>query len=209
MSKFPDNSLYLVSSEEYSNGKTTLEIAQEAVEGGIDVLQMREKYKAYAELVKLGKELSVLCKKNGVVFIVNDNPELASEVWADGVHLGQEDLEKFSIEKTREILGKDKIIGVSTHSLKQFQIANKTDLDYIAFGPIFFTKTKDYSIGIKDIHKVMEIAKKPVVFIGGINLRNIEQVLKEGGRNVAVIRGIVEGEDIKAQIRDFKLEMRD
>lgn len=209
MSKFPNNSLYLVSSEEYSQDKTTLAIAKEAVVGGVDVFQMREKHKTKAKLIVLGKELAKICKTNGVIFIVNDNPEIALEVDADGVHLGQEDVQNFTIEKTRELLGKDKIIGLSTHSIAQFKLANKMDLDYIAFGPIFFTKTKDYTIGIKDIANVLEIAKKPMVFIGGINLENLEFVLKEGAKNIAAIRSIVEAEDIGGRIGDFKVIMKD
>lgn len=208
MPKIKDKSLYLVSSEEYCQGKTTWQIAQEAVAGGVDILQMREKHMSYEELVELGKNISVLCKKMGVIFIVNDNPELAEEVNADGVHLGQEDIQDFSVEKTREILGKNKIIGISTHSLEQFCIANEADLDYIAFGPIFSTKTKDYSIGIKDISRVMQIAKKPVVFIGGIDLENVDLVLKEGGRNIAAIRSIACAENIKHIIKNYKLKMQ-
>ena len=207
MLKVKENSLYLVSSEEYSQGKKTFEIAQEAVLGGVDIFQMREKHKTYAELIELGKELASLCKENNVIFIVNDNPELAAKVDADGVHLGQEDIEVFSIEKTREILGKDKIIGLSTHSVEQFQIANESDLDYIAFGPIFSTKTKNYTIGIGDISQVMKTAKKPVVFIGGINLENIETVLKKGAKNIAVIRSIVGADDIGERIGEFKRMM--
>lgn len=209
MSKFPEKSLYFVTSEVYSANRTTLEIAREAIENGIDILQMREKNKTHADLLELGKKLAHLCRKKGVILIINDDPNLAVKVGADGVHLGQEDLQKFPLEKTRKILGNKKIIGVSTHSVEQFQLANEADFDYIAFGPIFFTKTKNYSIGLQDVEKVMQIAKKPVVFIGGIDLQNVGEILERGGRNIAVIRAITEAEDIKSQIINFKLKMKD
>ncbi len=208
MSNFPKNSLYLVSSEEYCKGKKTLDIAREAVSGWIDVFQMREKHKTKAELIALGKELKQICAEGGTIFIVNDDPRIAKEVEADGVHLGQEDSEIFTLEETRKILGKDKIIGLSTHSIEQFEIANQADLDYIAFGPIFSTKTKDYTIGTRDIAQVMQIAKKPVVFIGGITLENVDQVLREGAKNIAAIRSIVEADDVGERITNFKLRMR-
>lgn len=208
MSFFQNNSLYLVSSEEYYFPKTTWGIAQEAVYGGIDVLQMREKNKTYTDLLALGKKLADLCKKNGVLFIVNDNPQLAFDVGADGVHLGQEDLRKFSLLETREILGKNKIIGVSTHSVEEFELANQSDSDYIAFGPIFSTKAKDYAIGLKNVENVLQIAKKPVFFIGGIDLQNVDLLLQKGAKNFAVIRSIACAVDISGEIKAFYKKMR-
>jgi len=206
--KFPKNSLYFVSSEEYSQGKKTLEIAYEAVEGGIDILQMREKNKNEEKLIFLGKKLAELCKINRVTFIVNDNPKIAKKVDADGVHLGQEDCEIFTIEETRKLLGRDKIIGLSTHSLEQFTLANEMDLDYIAFGPIFSTKTKEYYIGLENIESVLKIAKKPVVFIGGINLENIDLLIQKGVQNIAMIRGITKAKNVKTRIKNLKLRMK-
>ncbi|MGB2601501.1 MAG: thiamine phosphate synthase [Candidatus Omnitrophota bacterium] len=199
-----DHSLYLVTSEEYSEGRTSLEIATEAVAGGIDILQMREKTKPRDELIELGSKLSKLCEKTETVFIVNDDPFLANEVEADGVHLGQEDMQKYTLEVVRDIIGKGKIIGTSTHSVEQFETANNSDVDYIAFGPIFPTKTKDYAIGLKDISTVIDMALKPVVFIGGINLDNIDEVMVRGARNIALIRGITAVENIKNKVMKFK-----
>ena len=138
----------------------------------------------------------MLCQKSDVIFIVNDDPILAKQVDADGVHLGQQDIMKYSIDKTRSILGKEKLIGISTHSLEQFEKANQSDCDYLAFGPIFSTKTKDYFIGTDDIAAIMRITKKPVIFIGGINLENADSVLEKGAKNLAVIRSIVGADDI-------------
>jgi thiamine-phosphate pyrophosphorylase len=148
-----------------------------------------------------------MCKEAGVKFIVNDDPVLAKKVNADGVHLGQEDLKKHSLKKTRELVGSDKIIGVSTHSIEQFKKANAEDFDYIAFGPIFPTKTKDYFIGTGDVETVLKSAKNPVVFIGGINLDNVDDLLKKGAKNIALIRAILEEADIKKAAENFKAKL--
>lgn len=204
MSKICDYNLYLVISEEYGLGRNAMEIAELAISGGVDIIQIREKNKARDELVKLAGELSKLCKEKYVTFIMNDDPLIAKESRADGVHLGQGDMLRYSISKTRNILGKGKIIGVSTHSLAELNRANKEDVDYIAYGPIFPTKTKDYFFGTKDIKEVLRIARKPVFFIGGINLSNLDEILKEGAKNIAVIRGIIQAEDIIGSTRNFK-----
>ena len=198
-----DFNLYFVTSECYSSGKSSLKIAKEAIEAGVKIIQMREKDKSYEEQISLGKELSLLCRKNDVLFIVNDNPNIAKAVNADGVHLGQEDIRKFSIDHTRDIIGEDKIIGLSTHSIQEVKEANKHNPDYIAFGPIFPTKTKSYSIGIQNIKKAIELSTKQIVFIGGVNLNNIDTILKLGARNIAVIRAIVESDNINATIDTF------
>jgi thiamine-phosphate pyrophosphorylase len=194
-----DYSLYLVLNEKYGKGRSAIDVAKLAIKGGIDILQMREKNKAMDELEKLGREILPLCKKHGVLFIVNDDPHLAHRIGADGVHLGQDDMERFPIAAVREIIGADQIIGVSTHSIEQFQKANQSDVDYIAYGPVFSTKTKDYFIGTNDISKVMSMARKPVIFIGGLTLDNMNEVLDKGGKNIAVIREIMEADDITAK----------
>ena len=191
-------------SEEYGNGRTAVEIAARAIFGGADIVQMREKNKSVQELLDLGEDILALCRKSGAAFIVNDDPTLAEKIGADGVHLGQEDARQFPVERARGIIGPDKIIGLSTHSLDQLRKANEEDVDYVAFGPIFPTKTKAYHIGVGDIKEVMGIAKKPVFFIGGINLINIKEVLTRGAHNIALIRGVTEANDIEIRTRQFK-----
>ena len=195
MTKIKNHSLYFVTGEEYSAPRTTFEVVKDSILGGIDIVQMREKNKEKDELRKIGKELLVLCRENNVVFIVNDDPFLAKELDADGVHLGQQDIEKYSIDQARSILGNEKIIGISTHSIEQFKEAQDQDCDYLAFGPIFQTKTKDYFIGLDDVESVLGIAQKPVMFIGGINSENIDYLLEKGAKNIAVIRCIAESDD--------------
>jgi thiamine-phosphate pyrophosphorylase len=203
-----ENSLYLVISEEYCLGRSSFEVAGKAIEGGVDIIQIREKNKTPEELRKLGGELSALCKEKRVTFIVNDDPKLAKEVNACGVHLGQEDVARYTLKDARKTLGRDKIIGISTHSPEQFRRANDEDVDYIAYGPIFRTKTKNYFLGTNGIKDIVQIAKKPVFFIGGIDISNIGEVLERGARNIALIRGITEAEDITAKTKEFKRLLR-
>ena len=168
---FTSKNLYLVLTEEYSS-KPILDVAKEAVDAGIDILQMREKFKSKDELVRLGAKLRDLSVD--IPFILNDDPSLALELNADGVHLGQEDYRNH--KEARKIL-KNKIIGLSTHSVEEVSQANDFDVDYIAFGPIFETKTKDYSVGLSVVEEVLSIAKRPVVFIGGIDVENISSLI--------------------------------
>jgi len=200
--------LYLVLSGEYGTRRPLMSIAEQAVAGGVDVLQMREKHKSPAALLRLGSALSELCKKNRVTFIVNDDPQLAKRLDADGVHLGQEDLQRYPVDTVRQWIGRDRIIGVSTHSLEQFQKANELDADYLAFGPVFPTRTKNYHIGTGDIREALRIARKPVVFIGGVNIVNLEMLLNLGATRVALIRDIMQAEDIAAKTEWYKDKLR-
>lgn len=196
--------LYLVTSQEYSQPETTLEIAKKAIAGGIDIIQLREKTLKESQIIKLGRKLSTLCKKSNIVFIVNDNPHIAKEVNADGVHLGQEDIKEYSLKKTRKILGKNKIIGLSTHSLEEAKKANTYDINYIAFGPIFRTKTKNYFIGTEEVSQVLKISRLPVFFIGGIDYSNIEDLLKLGAKNIAMIREIIQSKNVTRKVKGLK-----
>ena len=207
MIKLKDYSLYLVITEAYASGKGILNIAKAAIAGGIDILQMREKDKTQEELYKIGGELAKLCRKNKIIFIVNDDPSLVKDIGADGVHIGQSDLIRYSIKEIRGIIGKNRLIGLSTHSLEQFKQANESDVDYISFGPIFSTKTKDYFIGTSQIKNVLRIAQKPVVFIGGINISNLDDILRKGAKNIALIRDILQAEDITLKAEVFKAKL--
>ncbi len=208
MAKKRVGGLYLVLSEEYGNGRSIWEIACEAVAGGIDILQMREKGKTQDELRCFGLALGELCRSNNVAFIVNDDPNLARELDADGVHLGQEDLLRYPIETVRRILGPGKIIGVSTHSPEQAMLTCELGPDYIAYGPVFPTETKDYSIGTAGARAVLQKSSCPVVFIGGINPSNLDELLAMGVRTIALIRGIMQAENIRERTAWYKEKLR-
>lgn len=202
--RIKDYSLYLITSSQYNSRLSSFEIVKQAAKSGVDIVQMREKNMSDKEKISLGKKMSRLCEKNEIIFIVNDDPLIAKKVEACGVHLGQEDVLINPVAGVRKLLGKERIIGLSTHSIEQVIDANSMDVDYIGFGPIFETKTKDYNIGLDGIKEVIKISKKPVVFIGGINIKNIEQVLCLGGRNIAVIREIVQAKDIGEKVCQLK-----
>ena len=202
--RFHDYSLYLVMSSEYAAGRPVLEIAKSAIAAGVDIIQLREKNRDKNELINLACEVRQLCHKKNVIFIINDDPHIAVACGADGVHLGQEDLSRLPLKEVRNIIGRGKIIGVSTHSLDEVRKANSADIDYIAYGPVFATQTKKYFLGTKDVKAVLSLSKKPVVLIGGINLSNMDEVLGFGAKNIAVIRGILQAEDIESCTRDFK-----
>lgn len=199
-----DGSLYLVLTEEYGRGRPALDLARRTIAGGIDVLQMREKDKSRRDLLRRGKGLALLCRANGVLFIVNDDPCLARRLRADGVHLGQEDKMRWPIREVRRMLGPHRIIGVSTHTVTQFREANASDVDYIAFGPIFPTQTKPYHIGTDSVAEVLAMAAKPVVFIGGIQKSNADELFGQGACHVAMIRDILEADDVEAQARWYR-----
>jgi len=203
-----NHSLYLVLSEEYGAGRSLISIAGQAIAGGVDILQMREKHKSRAELLQMGTALAALCRRSGVTFIVNDDPVLAAELDADGVHLGQEDLVSYPIAAVRQILGPDRMIGLSTHSREQFRQANEMDADYLAFGPIFPTRTKDYSIGTGDIREVLRVAVKPVVLIGGVHRTNLPLLIREGATRVALIRDLMEADDVAARTSWYKEQLK-
>lgn len=144
-----------------------------------------------------------------MTFIVNDDPFLAKEVDADGVHLGQDDILKVSVKEARAMLGPGKIIGLSTESCYQAEVANKEDVDYIGYGPVFHTAVKDNCVGTKDVGRALEISRRPVVFIGGITLSNVDELLKKGAKNISVIRAITEADDITLATRDFRSKLDD
>lgn len=208
MRKIKDGSLYLVLSEEYGGGKPLMAVAGQAIAGGIDILQMREKRRSRAELLSLGNTLAECCRRNDVTFIVNDDPLLAVETNADGVHLGQEDLRQYPIENVRQLVGRDRIVGLSTHSLEQFQRGSELDVDYLAFGPIFPTRAKNYAIGTGDIQEVLRIAVKPVVFIGGVSTVNLSDLLDQGATSIALISDIMQADDIPARIQWYKDQLK-
>ena len=207
MNRIKDYNLYLVLSSEYAKRKPLLDIASKAVTAGVDILQMREKDMPKRDLIILGKNLLSLCREFNTLFIVNDDPYLARDLNADGLHLGQEDIKRYPLSSARKILGPDKIIGISTHSIEEFRRANSEDFDYIAFGPIFPTKTKNYSIGTDDVEQILSVASKPVIFIGGINLENVDLLLSKGARSIAAIRAVIGSDDITAAVNHFRKQI--
>ncbi len=163
---------------------------------GVRWVQYREKEKSRREIYEESIRLRRLTKEFNAVFIVNDYADIALAVDADGVHLGQDDL---PIREARKIMGRDKIIGISTHSLEQAIDAEGEGADYIGFGPVFHTITKDAGVpkGTEMLHEIKRQVHIPVVAIGGINLENIRSVLETGVDAVAVASAILKGDIIE------------
>ena len=165
-----------------------------ALRGGVDMVQLRSKALSDRTLFELGKKIRTLTNRMKKLFIINDRVDLALALETDGVHLGQDDLPMAS---ARRIVGKDQLIGRSTHNLKQALEAEREGADYIGFGPIFGTPTKPTypPIGLGQIAQVMKRVRIPVVCIGGIDRSNVAQVLQAGARRIAVVRAIFAAQD--------------
>lgn len=171
------------------------QIAQMAIKGGADMIQLRDKSLPTADLLEIAIKLRKLCAKYKVQFIVNDRVDIAMLSDADGVHLGLEDI---SIKDARKLLGKNKIVGGTAHSLAEAREAQYNGADYIGFGHIYPTASKlktDKPKGVKILHKVTAEIKTPIIAIGGIGIDNIHEVLQTNVYGVAVIGSVVKSKN--------------
>jgi thiamine-phosphate pyrophosphorylase len=164
-----------------------------ALNGGVDMIELREKELGRRETEISAATFRRLCDTYSALFIVNDDPDLARSVRADGVHVGQDDV---SPEQAREVLGPDKLIGLSTHSEEQIAAAASQPVDYISVGPLWETPTKEGrpATGLELLGSA-ERAGKPFFAIGGINPSNVGEVVAAGGRRLCVVRAIRDAED--------------
>lgn len=186
--------LYGITAENFSKGRSNYEVVTEMIKSGIKIIQYREKYKSLREKLEEAKILCELCKKNNVLFIVNDHVDIALMVDADGVHVGQEDM---PVSEIRKILGVNKIIGLSTHSVEDADKAVLQDVDYIGVGPIFPTTTKDrVAVGIEYMDYVENNIDLPYIAIGGIKESNLLQIVEKGAKRIALVSEIVGADDI-------------
>ncbi|MEF9476199.1 MAG: thiamine phosphate synthase [Candidatus Mariimomonas ferrooxydans] len=183
--------LYLITDRTIS-GLSHSEIARQAVTAGVRTIQLREKNMSGRDLYQEAVFLRSLTLRHRATLIINDYVDIALAVNADGIHLGQDDM---PVKEARKILGESKIIGISTHSLKQALRARKAGADYIGFGPIFHTATKNAGVpkGINSLTEIKRHIKIPVVAVGGINIENAPDVLKAGADTIAVASGILSG----------------
>ncbi|MGC1416412.1 MAG: thiamine phosphate synthase [Candidatus Acidiferrum sp.] len=164
-------------------------------EAGVRLLQYRNKSASSRKYLETSRELAETLRPQGVSFIVNDRADVAFLAGANGVHVGQDDLE---VEQARRVLGGDKLVGVSTHNLEQFGRAARSSADYIAAGPVFGTSSKanpDPVVGLDFLRKVRALTNKPIVAIGGITLDRAAAAIEAGADSVAVISGILNAPD--------------
>ena len=183
--------------------KSVKETVRLAVDGGADAIQLREKVISDRDFISLARKAHEITTRSERLLIINDRVHVAREINADGVHLGQQDM---SVLEARDIIGNEKIIGVSTHSITQARQAQKDGADYIAIGPIYPTRTKDYepSIGIEVIQEILGIVNIPIIAIGAITLENMDEVLRAGASRVAVCSAIIGSKDIYSSTKQFK-----
>lgn len=171
--------------------------------GGVDLLQLRAKGHSPESVETWGAELLRLTRPAGVPLIINDFPDVAARLDADGVHVGQED---DAVAQARSLVGPGKIVGKSTHSLAQATAAIAEGADYIGFGPLFATPTKPGrpAIGLHDVAEVHRLVTRPIFCIGGIKPENLDTVLSAGARRVVIVSALLQAADPEAATRAVK-----
>jgi thiamine-phosphate pyrophosphorylase len=174
----------------------------EALEAGVRFFQYRSKKSSRRAVYEIALQLAGAAHRAGALFIVNDHVDIAVAVDADGVHLGQEDL---PLAEARTIIGREKLIGISTHGREQASAAEKAGADYIGYGPVFRTPTKDAGPlqGTGGIRSVRQALSIPVVAIGGIRYDNLCSVIDAGADSVAVISAVLSASDLKQAAGDM------
>jgi thiamine-phosphate pyrophosphorylase len=185
-----------------------LQLARLAIKGGADTIQFRQKLGATREMIETARKLKQLCRDNGVTLVVNDRIDVAIAAEADGVHLGQDD---FPIPLARKLLGESQIIGGSAATLKEAEKCLAEGADYIGFGPVYPTASKEDAGpvgGIKLLRKAVEVIPLPIIAIGGISVKNTPEVLRAGAQGIAVISAVCCQEDPEQATRALSNALR-
>jgi thiamine-phosphate pyrophosphorylase len=180
-----------------------IDCALRLAEAGVRLLQYRNKSAPTRRYLDTSRELALSLVPRGVSFLVNDRPDVAFLASATGVHVGQDDIDP---EQARRVIGPDKLVGVSTHNLEQFERAAVSSADYIAVGPVFTTSTKanpDPVVGLDLVRRVRRLTDKPIVAIGGITLERAASAIEAGADSVAVISGIFGAPDPAQRTREY------
>jgi thiamine-phosphate pyrophosphorylase len=179
--------------------------------GGVDIVQLRIKHGSDAEILAAAARFKLACGQHGALFLLNDSPELAADADADGVHLGQQDT---PVARAREIVGRERLVGLSTHTPHQVRGAG-ADLgdespDYIGVGPVHETPTKPGrpAVGLELVRFAADNARVPFFAIGGIDLENVERVRDAGARRVAVVRALTEAAEPERTARALRDVLR-
>jgi len=199
-----DLGLYLVTDRTLSLGRSIEEIVEASVQGGVTMVQLREKDCTTREFYQLAVRLKNILRPYDVPLIINDRLDIALACDAEGLHIGQSDM-PYSI--ARKLLGKDRIIGLSVESMEDAVEANNLDVDYIGISPVFGTPTKTNTatpFGLNGVREVMAISKHPSVAIGGINLTNTAEIMKAGANGIAVVSAIMSAANPKQAAQELK-----
>jgi len=197
--------LYVITDEKASRGRSHLQVAEAAILGGADVLQLRDKEASSGRLYRVAMQLRKLTRDANIPFIVNDRLDIALAAGADGVHVGQTDLPASVV---REIMGPDRILGVSVDTVEEALLAEKDGADYLGVGPVFEARgTKPDAgepLGVDRIARIRRHCRLPIVAIGGIDLENAGKVRDAGADAAAVISAIGTADDIARAVRRLK-----
>lgn len=200
--------LYAVTDRHWLDGRTLKEVVLESLEGGVTMLQLREKHLDEAHFLEEAKELQTLCRSWHVPFLINDNVEIALAMNADGIHVGQSDMAAGDVRKK---LGDDKIIGVSAQTVEQALLAEKAGADYLGVGAVFPTSSKDDAneVTYETLKAICSAVSIPVVAIGGITQENVHQLAGSGICGTAVISAIYAKPDIKKAAAELKTAVKE
>ncbi|MFW5787143.1 MAG: thiamine phosphate synthase [Halanaerobiales bacterium] len=198
--------LYLITEEKLSNGRKTLEIVREAAAGGVDVIQLREKKMGLHQRYHLGLKVKEITDRGGITLIVNDRVDLALALDAHGVHLGQKDM---PLPAAREIMGENKIIGISVSTVDEARRAEEHGADYLGVGAVYETDSKNVNndragIGAERINEIDRVVNIPIIAIGGLDISNVHSVIKNGADGIAVISALTKADNIEKKTRKFK-----
>lgn len=203
---------YLVTQETLSADRPTTEIVEAAIEGGVDVIQLREKEMDASERYTLGNRLRELTAEADVDLLVNDRVDIAQAIDADGVHLGQSDL---PISVARDLLGEEATIGASVSTVSEARLAAINGADYLGVGAIYGTTSKpeaptaDDGLGLETLSNIVQSVKIPVTAIGGIRPDNASETIQAGATSVAVISAITGADDPAAAARELRAAVDD
>jgi len=197
--------LYAVTDRHWLDKRSLKEVVKESLDGGATFVQLREKTLEDDKFLEEAKELKQLCKEYDVPFVINDNVDIAIAMDADGVHVGQSDMEAGNV---REKLGPDKIIGVSAQTVEQAVLAEQRGADYLGVGAVFPTGSKDDAVEVshETLKAICEAVSIPVIAIGGISVGNVKELAGSGIVGIAVISAIYAAKDIKKATEDLKAE---
>lgn len=195
--------LYAITDRHWLGDRSLNEVVRESLEGGVTFLQIREKDLDEEHFYEEAVELQAMAREYGVPFVVNDNVDIAMRMDADGVHVGQSDMEAGNV---RAMIGPDKILGVSAQTVEQAVLAEKRGADYLGVGAVFPTGSKDDAddVSHKTLQAICEAVSIPVVAIGGITLENTHELTGSGICGIAVISAIYAKEDIRQAAASLK-----
>jgi len=184
-------------------GRPLADVLAAALAGGVDLFQLRDKAANDEELLATAEEARVLCHAAGALFLVNDRPDLAALAGSDGVHVGQDDE---PVEAARAVVGAERIVGVSTHSIAQADAGARSGANYLAVGPVHATPTKEGrpAIGLEPVRHAAGHVGLPWFAIGGIDPQNVDEVVAAGAERIVVVRAIAEAEDPEQAARALR-----